>query len=66
MPVIAHQGPDPSLEKLNFQAMIKSAASTDSPPAWGALRPRWLHPIRRLGAPQAIREAVLAADLIMA
>ena len=63
--------------KLNFQAVIKSAASAASPPAWGAPDDgaRWDDGVGRTterirttarGAPQAVGEAALAADLITA
>ena len=65
------------VKKLNFQAVIKSAASAASPTAWGA--PRAVVRIRPVvrptpsshrapssGAPQAVGEAALAADLITA
>ena len=67
------------LEKLNFQAVIKSAASAASPTAWGAPDDgaqwddsdrvgRTTERIRTTarGAPQAVGEAALAADLITA
>ena len=65
------------LEKLNFQAVIKSAASAASPTAWGAPDDgaRWDDGVGRAterirttarGAPQAVGEAALAADLITA
>ena len=56
--------------KLNFQAVIKSAASAASPIAWG--EPRSRRPpaeavvLIRPGSPQAMGEAALAADLITA
>ena len=63
--------------KLNFQAVIKSAASAASPTAWGAPDDgaRWDDGVGRTterirttarGAPQAVGEAALAADLITA
>ena len=64
-------------KKLNFQAVIKSAASAASPLAWGAPDDgaRWDDGVGRTterirttarGAPQAVGEAALAADLITA
>ena len=64
-------------KKLNFQAVIKSAASAASPTAWGAPDDgaRWDDGARPddgtdsddgSGAPQAVGEAALAADLIAA
>ena len=54
-----------SKEKLNFQAVIKSAAIAQ-PPQWLGERPTPAvrMPGRRPGAPQAVGEAALAADLI--
>ena len=49
--------------KLNFHAVIKSAACAASPTAWGAPG-RWLGSGRRgQGAPQTVWEAALVADL---
>ena len=63
--------------QLDLQAVIKSAASAASPPAWGAPDDgaRWDDGVGRTterirttarGAPQAVGEAALAADLITA
>ena len=65
------------LGELDFQAVIKSAASAASPPAWGAPDDgaRWDDGVGRTterirttarSAPQAVGEAALAADLITA
>ena len=65
------------VRKPDFQAVIKSAASAASPPAWGAPDDgaRWDDGVGRTteqirttarGAPQAVGEAALAADLITA
>ena len=66
-----------AFRKLDFQAVIKSAACAASPTAWGAPDDgaRWDDGVGRTterirttarGAPQAVGEAALAADLITA
>ena len=77
MRVLAISGLVTLVKRLNFQAVIKWAASAASPTAWE--RPddggRWddgdgrttdRFGRRARGAPQAVGEAALAADLITA
>ena len=77
MRVFAPLGLVTLVQEPSFQAVIKSAASAASPTAWGAPDDgaRWDDGDGRTteqdlddgsGAPQAVGEAALAADLITA